>query len=57
LVAEDGFGGGVKLCVIGVTMEPESMVTEDLTTRKHVQNEEWTKHRTLGDTVDERSSG
>ena len=33
-------------------------MTKDLTKRKHVQNEEeWTKHRTLGDTVVERSSG
>ena len=54
----DGFGGEVKLCVVGVTVEPEAMVMEDLTKWKHVQNEEeWTKHRTLGDTVDERSSG
>ena len=36
----DGFGGKVKLGVIGVAVELESMLTEDLTKWQDVNNEE-----------------
>ncbi len=48
----DVFGGYVHLDVVGITVELESMLTDDLTEGEDIENEEeGTKHRPLGDTL------
>jgi len=50
----DGFSVDVDLDIIGIAVEVESMLVDDITKGEHEQ--EWTKHRTL-DTLGQRSSG
>ena len=48
----DGLGGEVELGVVSVTVKIETMTTDDLSKGKDVDDEEeGTKHGTLGDTV------
>lgn len=54
----DGFGGDVELDVIGVAVEVETMTMYDITMWEDVENEqERTKHRTLGDALGQGSGG
>lgn len=54
----DGVGRDVKLDVIGVTVEMETMVANDTAKREQVEyEEERTKHRTLRDALGQRNSG
>ena len=54
----DGFGGDVDLDINSVAVEAETMMAYDVAILKHVQDEEeWTKHQTLGDALGQRSSG
>lgn len=51
-VGVDGGGGDVKLNVVSVTVEVESMAADDVTEGEDVKDEEErTKHRTLGNTL------
>lgn len=53
-----GCGGDVKLNVVSITMKTETMMTDDITKGKNVEDkEERTKHRTLGNTLRERGYG
>ena len=57
-VSGDGSGGDVELDVISVTMEAETMMSCDAARGKHVEDEEeWTKHRTLGDASGQTRGG
>lgn len=48
----DGISGDVELDIISVGMEQETMLMEDVTEGKQIQDEEeGTKLRTLGDTL------
>ena len=48
----DGFGGYVQLNVVSVTVKMETMVMNNLTKGEEVEDEEErTKHRTLGDSL------
>ena len=54
----DGVDGDVKLDVIGVAMELETVSADDVTEGEQVQDEEeGTKHRTLGDALGQGSGG
>ena len=56
--SSDGFGGDVDLDVVSIAVKAETMVAYDTAKAQHVQDEEkWTTHRTLGDTLEQRSSG
>ena len=53
----NGFGGDVDLDVVNIAVKVETMVVYDGAKRQHVQDEEeWTKYRTLGDALGQRSS-
>jgi len=54
----DGFVGDVQLDVVGVTVELEAVMTDDLAKGEHVvDEEEGTKYRPLGDNLGQGSSG
>lgn len=53
----DGFGGDVSLCVVSVTVKMKSMLLNNVSKRKHVDDEkEGAKHRALGDSVGDGGS-
>ena len=48
----DGFGGDVKLDVVGVAVKLESIMMDDFAKGEHVEDEEeGTKYRSLGDAL------
>ena len=54
----DGFCGDVELDVIGVAVILQVMAADDSSKGEHIEDEEeGTKHRTLGDALGQRSSG
>ena len=54
----DGLAGEVELGVVGIAVEIETMTTDDLAKGKDVNDEEeGTKHGTLGDTVGDWGGG
>lgn len=54
----DGVGGDIELDVIGITVEMETMVANDVAKGEQVEyEEERTKYRTLGDALGQRNSG
>lgn len=54
----DGFWGDVNLDIVCKTVEMETMLADDVTEGEHVENEqERTKHRTLGDALGQKNSG
>ena len=56
--SSDGFSTHVELDVVAIAVEMETMMTDDVTKEKHVEDEkERTKHQTLGDTLGQRSVG
>ena len=53
----DRCGGDVKRYVIGIAMEAETMMAYNVAKGEKIEDEkQWTKHRTLGDALGQRSS-